>query len=161
MKHLKWLIFIILIITVNCTAFALNLNVDNDLNDFAQENLLTENETQNLTNPFFIKQEVEKVPEEEEIMESENNETQAQTERVSPVENRVERIEIPEPEPEPEIIINGIISASNSRIALLVSYQQDNHLIKIGDSIDSYKLTAYKDGEATFIRNGREIKVSY
>jgi|GEM_PF-2007357 hypothetical protein len=159
MKHLKWLIFIILIITVNFTAFALNLDVDSDLSDFAQENLLTESETQNLKNPFFIKLEVEEVPAEEEIVEAKDVETQPQTEAAAPVDNRMERIVMPEPEP--EIIINGVISASNSRIALLVNYQQNNHLLEIGDSIDSYELTAYKDGEATFIKNGREIKVSY
>jgi len=161
MKYLKMLFLIILIITFNSTVFALNLDVDSDLNGFADKNLLNKNETQNLKNPFFIKKELVETPEEQENLEvAEETETQSPINRpVDLVEERVENIE--QREPEPEIIINGIISASNSRMALLISYQQEKHLLQIGETVDDYKLTAYQNGEATFIRNGRAIKVSY
>ncbi|PTV99094.1 hypothetical protein C8C76_11229 [Halanaerobium saccharolyticum] len=152
MKYLKLLFFIVLIITLNSTAFALNLDVDNDLNSFAKENLLNENETQNLTNPFFLNDQLEEVPEEE--VELDTSPKMA----VNTIENREEVEEI---NAEPEITINGVISASNSRMALLISYQQEKHLLEIGDSLDGYEFTAYQNGEATFKKDGREIKVLY
>lgn len=157
MKYLKWFLFIILIIILNNTTFALNLDVDSDLNDFAKENLLKENETQNLNNPFFLKKEEVETPKadvEEEVELQPLANAAANTVRES--ERNIEKIEA-----EPEIIINGVILASNSRMALLISYQQQKHLLKIGDSVDDYKLTAYKNGVATFTKNGKEIKVFY
>ncbi|RAK06718.1 hypothetical protein C8C77_12154 [Halanaerobium saccharolyticum] len=146
MKHLKLLLFIVLFITLNSTAFALNLDVDNDLNNFAKENLVNENLTQNLNNPFFLKEE----------------EVELQTPPPNMAENNLEiSEEIEEVDADPEITINGVISASNSRLALLISYQQEKHLLEIGESLDGYKLTAYQNGEATFINEGREIIVLY
>jgi hypothetical protein len=158
MKTLRIIFTILLIISFSFSAYALNLEVDNDLNNFANQNLLNGNESENLNNPFFIKKEVVEAPEEEEVIERETIEEQTQP-AVVPTENSEERIE--KKEAEPEIIINGVISAANSRLALLVTYRQEKHLLKIGSSLDDYSLTAYRDGEATFIKNGREIKVSY
>lgn len=147
MKHLKLLLFITLIIILNSTAFALNLDVDNDLNNFAKENLLNENLTKNLNNPFFLNEQLEEVE-----LESPPN----------MAANTIEtREEVEEIDTEPKITINGVISASNSRMALLISYQQEKHLLEIGDSLDGYKFTAYQNGEATFKKEGREIKVLY
>ena len=163
MKYLKLLFFILLIIILNSTAFALNLDVDSQLNDFAKENLLNENKTQNLNNPFFIKKEVEETSEGEDNLEVEeevNPQTPAPTNTAANTFDESEQ-NIGEINTEPEIIINGVISASNSRIALLISYQQEKHLLEIGDSLDGYKLTAYKNGEATFKKSGREIKILY
>ena len=158
MKTLRIIFTIFLIILFSFSAYALNLEVDNDLNNFANQNLLNGNESENLNNPFFIKKEVIEAPAEEEVLERETIEEQTQP-AVVPTEIKEERVE--KTEAEPEIIINGVISAANSRLALLVSYQQEKHLLKIGSSVDGYRLTAYRDGEATFIKNGREIKVSY
>ena len=158
MKTLRIIFTILLIISFSFSAYALNLEVDNDLDNFANQNLLNGNESENLNNPFFIKKEVIEAPEEEEVIERETLEEQIQPAVVS-TEIKEERIE--KKESEPEIIINGVISAANSRLALLVNYQQEKHLLKIGSSLDGYRLTAYRDGEATFIKNGRKIKVSY
>jgi type II secretory pathway component PulC len=152
MKYLKLLFFIILIIILNSTAFALNLDVDNDLNDFAKKNLLNENLTQNLNNPFFLNEQLKEAPAEE---------VELQTPPNMAVNTIKTREEVEEVDTGPEFTINGVISASNSRIALLISYQQEKHLLEIGDSLDGYKFTAYQNGEATFKKEGREIKVLY
>ena len=152
MKYLKLLFFIVLIIILNSTAFALNLDVDNDLNDFAKKNLLNENLTKNLNNPFFLNEQLKETPDEE---------VELQTPPNMDVNITKTREEVEEVDTEPEITINGVISASNSRMALLISYQQEKHLLEIGDSLDGYKFTAYQNGEATFKKEGREIKVLY
>jgi hypothetical protein len=160
MKTIRIVFISLIMILFSFSAYALNLEVDNDLNTFANQNLLNGSESEKLNNPFFIKKEVVETlqPEEEEVLEKETPEEQTQP-AVIPAETREERVE--KTESEPEIIINGVISAANSKIALLVSYRQEKHLLKIGSSVADYKLTAYRDGEATFVKNGREIKISY
>ncbi|MFW5736037.1 MAG: hypothetical protein ACOCXB_01635 [Halanaerobium sp.] len=161
MKYLKLVFLTVFIIIFSSNAFALNLEVDSDLNDFAEENLLGENQTQNLRNPFFEKKEAGENPEAEEELELEDG-FEADPSLNSAAETDDQRTEtIKDVESEPEIIINGVISASNSRLALLVSYQQEKHLLKIGDSLDDYRLTAYKNGEATFEKNGEEFEIAY
>ncbi|TDO92253.1 hypothetical protein DFR79_10666 [Halanaerobium saccharolyticum] len=152
MKHLKLLFFIVLIIIFNSTAFALNLNVESELNDFAKGNLLNKNLVQNLNNPFFSNEKIEEAPEEE---------VEVQTPPNIAVDTIETGAEIEKIDTEPGIIINGVVSASNSRMALLISYQQEKHLLEIGESLDGYKFTAYQNGEATFKKAGREIEVLY
>lgn len=157
MKNLKIIFLIIFLLTLSSTAFALNLDVDNDLNDFAKENLIKEKETKNLKNPFFIEKEVAAISEQENNLEAENKE-QRDPKANSSEQKSESREEITA---KPEIVINGVITASNSRMALLLSYQQERHLLKIGEKLDGYRLTAYKNGKATFIKNGVKTEVIY
>ena len=157
MKNLKIIFLIVLFLTLSSTAFALNLDVDNDLNDFAKENLLKENETQNLKNPFFIEKEVAAISDQETSLEVENKDER--TPELNTSKQNSESSE--EIKAKPEFVINGVISASNSRMALLISYQQERHLLKIGNKLDGYRLTAYKNGKATFIKDGVKIEVIY
>lgn len=149
MKTLRIIFTILLISSFTFSAYALNLEVDNDLNNFANQNLLDVGDTQSLKNPFFIKKEVMEAPEE----------IEAAADLADNIidDNR----DGPETVSKPEIIINGVITAASNRMALIVSYNQDKHLLKIGDIMDGYRLSSYKNGEATFVKNGDITKVSY
>lgn len=153
MKYLKILFLIAFIFIFSSNVFALNLEVDNDLSDFAQENLLKEDEIKILKDPFYIKKEVVESPVKENKAESLlNSDENIHNDRIKTIEKK---------ESEPDIIINGVISASNSRIALLISYQQQKHLLKIGDSFNDYRLTAYKNGKAIFKKNDKIFEIIY
>ena len=137
---------------INSTASALDLDVESDLNEFAAANKLSSTQIKNLKNPFFIEIETDEIS--DEIATEENY----LTEEFTAVE---ESNQVEETVSEPEIVIDGVIKAANSRMALIVSYNQDKHLLKIGDMMNGYRLSSYQNGEAVFIKNGSSIRVKY
>lgn len=154
MRVIKFVFLVFLISSLSISALALNLDVDNDLSDFVNENLLNNTDSNGLINPFLIE-----IPE-----------TKKQEENLDPVRDDFIEENTNLPEPELEVVepkneelltINGVISASNNKTALLINYQNTNHVLRIGNSLDNYRLVSYQNGEATFIRNGNSIKISY
>lgn len=158
MKVLKILFLLSFIMLISFNSLALELKVESQLNDFVQSNLLAENEKQNLKNPFFIKKE-----------EVENNSQQSidlglnlsKKENKIIKENKEQQVDEQKNNYKPEIKINGVLRTSNSNLALLLNYQNKSEIIKIGESVNNYKLINYQAGEATFINQGEKFKVRY
>ncbi|MGM0549373.1 MAG: hypothetical protein ACQER0_08900 [Bacillota bacterium] len=158
MKFLKILFLLCLIMLISINVFALELEVESQLNDFVQSNLLVELEKENLKNPFFIKK--EKV--ESDFKKNLDLGLKAnQKESKIITENKEQQVDEQKNNYNPEIKINGVLRSSNSKLALLVNYKNQSEIIKIGESLDSYKLISYQAGEATFINQGEKFKVIY
>lgn len=153
MKIFKLLLIFILMLIINSSVSALDLDVEDDLNDFAVVNKLSSNQMQNLKNPFFVEIESAEITEAVETDEVDFPEELAVSEDTSQEEQVVVS--------EPDIVIDGIIKAANSRIALIVDYNQNKHLLKIGDTMNGYRLSSYQNGEAVFIKNGSTVRVEY
>jgi hypothetical protein len=153
MRVIKFVFLVFLISSLSISASALNLDVDNDLANFADENLLNNTDSNSLINPFLIE-----IPE---TKKQEENLDQVRDDFIEENTNLPEpELEVVEPKKEELLTINGVISASN-KLALLINYQNTNHVLKIGDTLDNYRLVSYQNGDATFVRNGNSIKISY
>jgi hypothetical protein len=154
MRVIKFVFLVFLISSLSISASALNLDVDNDLANFADENLLNNTDSNSLINPFLIE-----IPE---TKKQEENLDQVRDDFIEENTNLPEpELEVVEPKKEELLTINGVISASSNKTALLINYQNTNHVLRIGNSIDDYRLVSYQNGEATFIRNGNSIIISY
>lgn len=147
MKIIKFVLLVFLISSLSISVSALNLDVDNDLSSFVNENLINKGNTNSLTNPFFVN-----------IPEAETKEENLALKREEFTEANLERI-IEEKRGQ-ILTINGVISTSD-KTALLINYQNINHVLQVGDSINNLRLLSYQNGDAIFIFNGNKIRISY
>jgi hypothetical protein len=159
MKILKLIFVMILFLTLNSTVFALNLDVDNNLKSFANQSLLDISDIKDLKNPFFIQKKIENDGSQNSLDLGLNL---PQKEEFNLIKDNIkQQVDEQNNNYNPPIKINGILRTSNSNLALLLNYQSQSEIIKIGESMDNYKLINYQDGEATFINQGKKLKVKY
>lgn len=164
MKFIRVFLILLLILFLNLPAAALNLEVDKDLVDFTEKNKLSEKQLQDLNNPFRIKDlSTEQQNQKEEPAEAEkegkvkikkdsnNNKSGQQGESKDKSQEEILA----------KISINGVLSTSSSRTALLINYNNKTQVVEVGGTVDAFKLSSYQNKTAVFIKNGKRIEVSY
>ena len=165
MKLIKYLIVVMIILFLNLPAAALNLEVDKTLVNFTEKNKLNENQLQNLNNPFRNKElNTEQQSQEERETAEAKEESKVKAEKDSTnnkAEQQAESTDKSQKEPLTNISINGVLSTSNSRTALLINYNNESEVIEVGNTVDGFKLISYQNKTAVFIKNGKRIEVAY
>lgn len=140
MKLLTYMIVIMITISLGGTGVnALKLEVDESLREFASEAKLLEEELELLRDPFTDYRVAE------EPAEPEPAQPAAQA-PASPVIGP------------PPFSINGV-SKSGDNVVLIIDTGNVPEMLRSGESLNGYQFARYEDGEAIFVRNGREFSL--
>lgn len=145
MKHLSMVILTICLVLLAPKVMALNLAVDQDLMDFTLQNELAENEISDLNNPFLNQLQP--------LIENEQQIDQLLVEQ----HNKFN----PEAAAE-ELEVKGILVTGGEKIILIKDLiNNTSELLRPGEMIAGYTFLAYRDNQATFIKNGNEFTINY
>lgn len=146
---------LILIFSISGEVAALSLDLSEDILEFALENKLSDDEIEELRDPFSRRQE----PEEEADVADVEDEYEVDIFDSQSLEPAVE----PEPEPEeveeeirePDFQVDGFVQSADGRVVLIVG----SELLRAGESYNDFEFESFRDGEAVFRRDGQEFKL--
>ena len=145
MKLLAWTTMIIMMFAIaGPGAYALELDVEDAMSQFASEVRLLDEELQLLRDPFADQRprEPEPGPIRPSPSPAPDDAVEEEPEEVSP----------------PSFSINGAVRSGN-RVVLIIEDGAVPELLRAGNSYDGYQFVDFADGEAVFRRDGQDFNL--